>query len=204
MDSRDTNRQTGTHHAPAALPNRQPLAQHPVRVHRRHGARRHTGVPGSPGSVSIRRNQAGSEYYVRRHYDGTGTQKETYIGLVGDADAEAASLRERIDEVKAIQKDVRLLIREGFQAADGPSYARLASLHLHGLFAAGATLVGSHAFGILLNQMGVQADAYATEDIDLARREALAFETLPAAVEARGPRLTPWPETAPQTAPPAR
>lgn len=140
------------------------------------------GLPvfaGSPGSVSLRKNQAGSEYYVRRHYDGSGSQKETYIGLVGEADSNAGSIREQIEEVKAIQKEVRLLIREGFQSADAPSYATLASLHLHGLFAAGATLVGSHAFGILLNQMGVQADAYATEDIDVARREALAFETLP-------------------------
>jgi len=135
--------------------------------------------PGSPGSVSIRKNQAGSAYYVRRHYDGSGSQKETYIGLVGEADESAASLREQIEEVKAIQKEVRLLIREGFQSADAPSYATLASLHLNGLFAAGATLVGSHAFGIILNQMGVQAAAYATEDIDVARREALAFETLP-------------------------
>lgn len=136
--------------------------------------------PGSPGTVSIRKNQAGSEYYVRRHYDGTGSQKETYIGLVGEADSTAESIREQIAEVKAVQQEVRLLIREGFQAADGPSYATLASLQRHGLFAAGATLVGSHAFGILLNQMGLQADAYATEDIDVARREALAFETLPA------------------------
>lgn len=135
--------------------------------------------PGSPGSVSRRRNQTGAEYYVRRHYDGSGTQKETYIGLVGAADAAADALRAQIDEVKAIQKEVRLLIREGFQSADAPSYATLASLQLHGLFAAGATLVGSHAFGVLLNQMGVQAAAYATEDIDVARREALAFDTLP-------------------------
>lgn len=135
--------------------------------------------PGTPGSVSVRKNQTGSEYYVRRHYDGSGSQKESYIGLVGETDNNAAVLREQIDEVKAVQKEVRLLIREGFQSADAPSYATLASLHLHGLFAAGATLVGSHAFGILLNQMGVQADVYATEDIDVARREALAFETLP-------------------------
>lgn len=135
--------------------------------------------PGSPGSVSVRKNQTGSEYYVRRHYDGSGSQRESYIGLVGEADASAARLREQIEEVKAIQKEVRLLMREGFQSADASSYATLASLHLHGLFAAGATLVGSHAFGIILNQMGVQADAYATEDIDVARREALAFETLP-------------------------
>jgi len=52
-------------------------------------------------------------------------------------------------------------------------------LHLHGVFAAGATLIGSHAFGVLINQMGIRAAAYATEDVDVARREALAFERIP-------------------------
>jgi hypothetical protein len=40
-------------------------------------------------------------------------------------------------------------------------------------------LIGSHAFGVLLNRLGVRAAAYATEDIDIARREALAFARLP-------------------------
>lgn len=40
-------------------------------------------------------------------------------------------------------------------------------------------LIGSHAFGVLLNRLGVRAAAYSTEDIDIARREALAFASLP-------------------------
>src|SRR5207247_4590790 len=40
-------------------------------------------------------------------------------------------------------------------------------------------LIGSHAYGVLLNRLGVRAAAYATEDIDLARREALALKKLP-------------------------
>lgn len=41
-------------------------------------------------------------------------------------------------------------------------------------------LIGSHAFGVLLNQLGVRSAAYATEDVDIARREGLAFTELPA------------------------
>jgi hypothetical protein len=67
------------------------------------------------------------------------------------------------------------LTAEGFQLADGKTYATLASLQRNGLFAAGALLIGSHAFGVLLNHLGVKSAAYATEDIDIARREALAF-----------------------------
>jgi hypothetical protein len=40
-------------------------------------------------------------------------------------------------------------------------------------------LIGSHAYGVLLNRLGARAASYATEDIDIARREALAFERLP-------------------------
>jgi hypothetical protein len=63
----------------------------------------------------------GAEYYVRRYYDGTGNQQETYLGLVGEADAWVESIRAQIGEVKALQKDVRLLMREGFQSADAPA-----------------------------------------------------------------------------------
>lgn len=134
---------------------------------------------GTLGGISQRRNQNGLAYHVHRFYDGSGSQREKYLGLVGEADDAAAILQQQIDEVKNLLRDVRLLIREGFQAVDSQTYATLASLHLHGLFRARATLVGSHAFGVLLNQMGLRAEAYATEDVDVARREALAFEKLP-------------------------
>lgn len=134
---------------------------------------------GSAGSIAKRRNQHGIEFYVRRFYGGDGKQQEAYIGTVAEAGEKAEALRQQIAEVKAMQPDVRLLIREGFQSADTKTFATLASLHQHGLFAAGATLVGSHAFGVLANQMGIRAAAYATEDIDVARRESLAFNGPP-------------------------
>lgn len=140
------------------------------------------GVPvfaGSAGSIAKRRNQKGVEYYVRRFYGGDGTQQEAYLGVVGEFDGQVETLRAQIEEVKALVPELRLLVREGFQAADAKTYATLASLYLHGLFDAGATLIGSHAFGVLLNQMGVRAAAYATEDVDVARREVLAFERMP-------------------------
>jgi hypothetical protein len=136
--------------------------------------------PGSPGSITTRRNQHGAEFYTRRYYGEDGTQKEEYLGLVEQSQDKVAELTARIAEVKAIIPEVRLLLREGFQAADPKTYATLASLQLNGLFEAGATLVGSHAFGVLTNQMGFRTAAYATEDIDVARREALAFGKVPA------------------------
>lgn len=134
---------------------------------------------GSAGTISKRTNQHGVEYYARRYYDGAGKQQEIYLGRVGDCEEKIAALRAQIAEVKTMVPELRLLVREGFQSTDAKTYATLASLHAHGLFAAGAALIGSHAFGVLLNQMGIRAAAYATEDIDVARREVLAFERIP-------------------------
>ncbi|MBW7901617.1 MAG: hypothetical protein H3C26_09080 [Rhodocyclaceae bacterium] len=135
--------------------------------------------PGSAGAIAKRRNQHGVEYYVRRFYGGDGRQQETYIGAGEEGRRKAEFLQAQILEVKALLPELRLLAREGFQSADPKTYATLASLHEHGLFAAGATLIGSHAFGVLVNQMGVRAAAYATEDVDVARREILAFDHFP-------------------------
>jgi hypothetical protein len=74
-----------------------------------------------------------------------------------------------------------MLGREGYNLADARTYGTLASLSNHGVFAAGGMLVGSHAYGVLLNRLGARAAAYATEDIDIARGSALALEPRPEA-----------------------
>ncbi len=137
---------------------------------------------GTAGSVIERTNASGFRFYAHQFYDGEGKKRERYLaGPAGDpkADAAAAELRERIRELKEIVPSLRLLGREGFNLADARTYATLASLHNHGVFAAGGMLIGSHAYGVLLNRLGIRAAPYATEDIDIARREALAFEKQP-------------------------
>ena len=138
---------------------------------------------GTPGSLLVRQNAGGFRFYARQFYDADGRKREQYVaGPVGDPDAVAvaAALRSRIDEAKATSSSLRLLGREGFAIADAKTYATLASLHNYGVFRAGAVLIGSHAFGVLLNQLGVRSAAYATEDVDIARREGLAFPEPPA------------------------
>ena len=137
---------------------------------------------GTAGSVIERQNASGFRLYAHQFYDGDGKKRERYLGgPVGsaDADALAEATRARIRELKELVPSLRLLGREGFSLVDPKTYATLASLHNHGVFAAGGMLIGSHAYGVLLNRLGARAAAYATEDIDIARREALAFERLP-------------------------
>lgn len=137
---------------------------------------------GTAGSVIGRANASGFRFYTHQFYDSEGRKRERYLaGPVGDpkADAAAAELRARIKELKEIVPSLRLLGREGFNLNDARTYATLASLHNHGVFTAGGMLIGSHAYGVLLNRLGVRAAPYATEDIDLARGEALAFDKRP-------------------------
>lgn len=78
---------------------------------------------------------------------------------------------------------MRLLARAGYATIDKKAYFTLASLHNNGLFEAGAFVIGSHAFGAMLNSLGVRGTGYATEDVDIARRGALAVPELPAFIE---------------------
>jgi hypothetical protein len=140
---------------------------------------------GTPGTLLARTNASGFRYYAHQFYDARGRKVERYLaGPLGGADAEAkaAALRDRIAAAGGALQSIRLLIREGFKFVDSKAYATIAALANHGLFKAGAVLVGSHAYGVLLNQLGARSAQYATKDVDLARGTELA---LPA-----GPRPT--------------
>lgn len=134
-------------------------------------------LPGTPGSVLERTNARGFRFYAHQYYDANGRKVEKYLaGPVGDAAADEAAkdLGQRIGEVNAALKNVRLLGREGFTLVDAKAFATLAALHNRALFEAGAVLVGSHAYGALLNQLGARAAQYATQDVDIASSTELA------------------------------
>ena len=137
---------------------------------------------GTPGSVLERRNASGFAFYAHQYYDALGAKRERYVaGPVGNPDAEAAAakLKESIADVNRVVSLIRLLGREGFQLVDSKTFAVIAALSNHGMFPAGAVLVGSHAYGALLNRLGVRAASYRTEDIDIARGAPLAFVRKP-------------------------
>src|ERR1700686_535002 len=145
-------------------------------------ARQTEGFLGTAGTLGERTNDNGTRFWVHRYSDALGKRRKVYLGKVGDeaASARVATLRERIETADATVASVRLLARAGFATVDRKAYATLASLHNHGLFRAGAMLIGSHAYGALLNAVGVRAVPYATEDVDIARPDALALPQSPA------------------------
>lgn len=133
---------------------------------------------GTAGSVIERSNAGGFRFYAHQFYDGDGLRRERYLaGPVGapEADRIAAELGARIGDLKQLVPSLRLLGREGYNLVDSRTFAALASLSNHGVFAAGGLLIGSHAFGVILNRLGARVAPYATEDIDIARREPLSF-----------------------------
>ena len=147
-----------------------------------HALQQELAFAGTAGSVNERRNASGFRFYAHQYYDGEGKQRETYVaGPVGDAEADrmAEELKLRIHEARGLLPSIRMLGREGFQLVDAKTFATVATLHNHQIFAAGGFLVGSHAYGVLLNRLGARAAAYSTEDVDIARGTALAFAELP-------------------------
>lgn len=143
----------------------------------------HNTVPtGTPGSLLVRENAGGFRFYSRQYYDATGKKREQYLaGPVGDPEAErvAQGVRDEIAQAKSLVGEMRLLGRSGYQLANARTFSTLAVLHNRGVFRAGGVLVGSHAFGVLLNQLGARAATYATEDVDLACADSLAFDEPP-------------------------
>jgi hypothetical protein len=125
---------------------------------------------GTPGSVD-ERVVRGRRFYYRQFYDAEGNKRAEYIGPREDmeADERARATREKIDLANALIREARDLAQHGYARVDPRAGAILAALANGGLFRAGAILVGSHAYGAILGELGVRAAAYLTEDVDIAR-----------------------------------
>jgi hypothetical protein len=137
---------------------------------------------GTPGSVTLRQNGAGAAFYVRQFYDYEGRKRDSYISGSVDSDetlAQVDAWRRRVEEAKDVLKSVRLLAREGYATLTPKQIAALAPLSEHGLFEAGAVLVGTHGFEVIVNRLGIRAEAFATQDIDIARAAKLALKNVP-------------------------
>lgn len=136
-------------------------------------------LSGTPGTLK-RRTQAGNQYWVREHIRVDGKKTDEYVGPVSSTDDETVDrLRGEIDLAKALAAGSAQLRLFGYQRIDRKPAAVLEVLFNRGLFQAGLTLVGSHAYGALLNELGISAPGYKTQDIDLARTQPLSI-ALPA------------------------
>jgi hypothetical protein len=123
----------------------------------------------SPGSAA-QKTVDGKTYIYWRVYLASGKHKETSLGRAGEPATETALEAKLLEsaEMRALGADVQVLRKAGFAAADNSSALTIATLFNAGIFGHGGVLVGSHAFGSLLNSLGVRLPAnYRTEDIDI-------------------------------------
>ncbi|PRC95181.1 GSU2403 family nucleotidyltransferase fold protein [Solimicrobium silvestre] len=136
---------------------------------------------GTPGRIEERLRGTDTFFY-HRFYDASGNQSEKYIGgPSGTPEGELAlkNVQDRISSADMVVQSVRELRKLGFAVIEDKAGATLAALHNHGLFSGGLTLIGSHAYGAILNKLGVKAPSYLTEDIDTVRSNPLSLATTP-------------------------
>lgn len=130
---------------------------------------------GTPGTI-VRRSRGPNQYWVRQYIRVDGAKDDEYIGSAAQVDAGAIDAwRERVEEARVLARSSGELRLAGFQRMDKKPGAVIGAIFNSGLFDAGLTLVGSHAFGVLLNELGVLVSAYRTRDLDLARGAPLAL-----------------------------
>lgn len=113
---------------------------------------------------------------MREHIRVDGRKVDEYLGAEKSVDERrVAALREAIDLARGLAAASAQLRLLGYQRVERKAAAVLEVLFNHGLFQAGLALVGSHAYGALLNELGVIAPGYRTQDVDLARAQPLAI-----------------------------
>jgi len=116
----------------------------------------------------------GQEYYYFQHVGPGGTKQQTYLGR---RDAALDDLARRFAEGRAnvaaeqesIDRLAALLRAGGAMITDTPSARVLRALADVGVFHMGGVLVGTHAFVVLGNLLGVRwASSLRTQDVDIA------------------------------------
>lgn len=151
----------------------------------------HSGSP-PPGSL-VTKEIRGQRYWYLQLTE-LGARRQVYLGpdrpeLRTRLAAIEEGWRSRAEQARSGARLVAMLLASGVRAIDAPSGRVLDVLSRHHVFAAGAVLVGSHAFSTLGTALGVRWEsAYETHDIDLASTPTLAVAVrdadLPAALAA--------------------
>lgn len=132
-------------------------------------------LPGTPGSLALRK-ATGHAYWYRVFYTVPGKPQERLVCKDGE-DALLGAMRDRIAFHGWMAQQVSALRKLGFQVADKSVARVLVELHNQEAFSAGLVLVGTLAYMAWLNELGIIAISARTQDIDLARRQRLAFAT---------------------------
>jgi len=133
------------------------------------------------GTVRVE-ERSGQRFAYRYRYDAAGKRITEYLGALSD-EATASKLEQAREEIKdqaTIAQYSQQLRKIGFYSADNSTLVTVASLFNAGIFGGGGVLIGTHAFGVILNELGVSASPFPmTEDVDVARAGRIEVAALP-------------------------
>jgi hypothetical protein len=129
-----------------------------------------------PGHIALDSRDRGGRYAVWVRYGVDGKPRRTYIGAEGSEPYLAALAA--LAELKRQQGEAKDLRKLGFEAVEHEAALVLGALCNGGIFSGGGVLVGTRAFGSLLNHLGYKATpSLGTEDIDIARPSRIKLAT---------------------------
>ena len=133
------------------------------------------------GSLQTEKRARG-QFVYRYRYDAAGKRTAEYLGALSDpaTTAKAEQATQEINDHGAIAEYSRQLRRIGFYGADNSTVATVAVLFNAGVFGGGGVLVDTHAYGVILNELGVSAAPFPmTEDVDVVRAARIELAALP-------------------------
>lgn len=133
-------------------------------------------LSGTPGTLK-QRTRSGHRYWVREYIRVDGKKTDEHVGAASSTAADV--IRSEIELAKGLASGSAGLRLFGYQRIDRKPAAVLEVLFNRGLTQSGLVIIGSHAYGVLLNELGIVARGYKTQDIDVARPHALSI-ALPA------------------------
>ena len=113
------------------------------------------------GSIQTE-ERSGGRFVYRYRYDAAGKRVTEYLGAASAAatTAKLDQAKQEMDEQAVIADYCRKLRALGFYSADNSTLVTVASLFNAGVFGGGGVLVGTHAYGVLLNELGVSASPF--------------------------------------------
>lgn len=134
------------------------------------------------GSIQVE-ERSGSRFVYRYRYDATGKRVTEYLGPEGAEETmrKVEQARAEIADSEMLARYSRDLRRIGFYSVDNSTLVTVATLFNARIFGRGGVLVGTHAFGAIMNDLGVAVAPFPmTEDVDLGRSERIEIAALPA------------------------
>ena len=126
--------------------------------------------------------RSGQPFVYRYRYHANGKRITEYLGPKQDPEtaAKVQQATAEIQEAAAIGDYSRNLRKVGFHSTENSALITIAALFNAGLFGKGGVLVGTHAFGAILNELGIADTLIAmTEDVDVAKAEPIQIAALP-------------------------